>query len=139
MDSWSFKTLLKGVFAKNERGYWVTSKNIRWWLQLILLLSVASIKRKMFKTTHTEEHSVYTIAESSNIWLGSEKNQSNFRQIIQKLQPVINDFFRRIRIKLIFHNISDFFLNWCFAFNLINYINLYWFFAIKRKINSKTK
>ena len=26
----------KGVFAINERGYKLTSKNIRWWLLLIL-------------------------------------------------------------------------------------------------------
>ena len=37
---------LQGVFAKNERGY-------------ILLLSVASIRRKLLKTTHTEERTVY--------------------------------------------------------------------------------
>jgi len=46
---------LKGVFAKNEKGYRVTSKNIWWRLLLILLLSVASIRRKLLKTTYTEE------------------------------------------------------------------------------------
>ena len=48
---WQIKPLpLKGVFAKNYR----------WWSLLILLLSVASIKRKLFKTTNTEERSVAT-------------------------------------------------------------------------------
>ena len=40
---------LKGVFAKNERGYRPTAKK---WSLLILLLSVASIRRKLFKTAH---------------------------------------------------------------------------------------
>ena len=43
--------LKKGVFAKNERGYRLTAKNKRFWLLLILLKSVASIKRKLLKTT----------------------------------------------------------------------------------------
>ena len=48
-DGWC---CLKGVFAKNERSYRNTSKNIRWWSLLILLLSVAPIGRKLLKTTH---------------------------------------------------------------------------------------
>ena len=32
------KISLKGVFAKDERGYRLTSKNIRWWLLLIWFL-----------------------------------------------------------------------------------------------------
>ena len=38
---------LKGVFAKNKRGYRLTAKNKRFSLLLILLLSVASIRRKL--------------------------------------------------------------------------------------------
>ena len=34
---------LKGVFAKNERGYRLTAKNKRFWSLLILLLSVAFV------------------------------------------------------------------------------------------------
>ena len=49
---------LKGVFAKNERGY-----KKRFWSLLILLLSVASIRRKLLKTTNTEERSVLTNSE----------------------------------------------------------------------------
>ena len=58
--------MLKGVFAKNERGM---SKNIRW--LLILLLTVASIRRKLLKTAYTEEPSVRTNSESCNIRLRS--------------------------------------------------------------------
>ena len=38
---------LKGVFAKNERGYRLTEKYGRWCPLLILLLSVASTRRKL--------------------------------------------------------------------------------------------
>ena len=48
-----FSLTLKGVFTKNERGYRFTAKNKRFWSLLILLLSVASIRRKLLKTTHT--------------------------------------------------------------------------------------
>ena len=51
---------LKVVFAKNERGYRFTAINNRFWSLLILLLSVASIRRKFLKTSHTEEQSVHT-------------------------------------------------------------------------------
>jgi len=54
---------LKGVFAKNEMGYMLTAKNYRWFSLLILPLSVGSIRRKLLKTTHTEEHGVHTILE----------------------------------------------------------------------------
>jgi len=49
------------VFAKKYSGYRVMAKNIRFWSLLILLLSVASITRKLLKTTHmhTEERSVH--------------------------------------------------------------------------------
>ena len=62
---------LKGVFAKNERGYRLNAKNKRFWSLLILLLSVASIRRKLLKTIHTEERSAHTNLESCNIQLGS--------------------------------------------------------------------
>ena len=38
---------LTGVFAKNERGYRLTEKYGRWCPLLILLLSVASTRRKL--------------------------------------------------------------------------------------------
>jgi len=53
MDRWmsylgnSGNIHLKGVFAKNERGYRLTAINKRFWSLLILLLSVASIRRKL--------------------------------------------------------------------------------------------
>ena len=46
---------LKGVFAKNERWFRLMAINNRFWLLLILLLSVASIWRKLLKTSHTED------------------------------------------------------------------------------------
>ena len=36
-------------------------KNIRWWLLLILLLSVVSIRRKLLKMTHTKERTGYIL------------------------------------------------------------------------------
>ena len=62
---------LKGVFAKNERGYRRNAKNKRFWSLQILLLSVASIRRKLVKTTYTEERRAHTNSESCNIRLGS--------------------------------------------------------------------
>jgi len=44
--------LSKGVFVKNEKGYWLMAK-------IILLLSVASIRRTLLKMTHAEECSVH--------------------------------------------------------------------------------
>ena len=46
---------LKGVFAKNKRGYRLNAIKKRFWSPIILLLSVASIRRKLIKTSHTEE------------------------------------------------------------------------------------
>ena len=69
----TIKTLnfLKGVFAKNERGYRRNAKNKRFRSLLILLLSVAFIRRKLLKTIYTEERSAHTSSESCNIQLGS--------------------------------------------------------------------
>ena len=61
------KSTLKGVFAKYERGYRLTAKNKCFWS---LLLSVASLKRKLLKMTNAEERSVHTNSESCNIQLG---------------------------------------------------------------------
>ena len=51
---------LKGVFAKNERGYRLNAIKSAFLSLLIFLLSVASIRRKLIKTSHTEERSVHT-------------------------------------------------------------------------------
>ena len=64
-------SLLKGVFAKNETGYRLNAIKKRFWSLLILLLAVASIRRKLLKTTNTEERSVLTNSERCNIQLGS--------------------------------------------------------------------
>ena len=42
---------LKGVFAKNERGYRLKTINNRFWSLIILLLSVSSIWRKLLKNS----------------------------------------------------------------------------------------
>ena len=55
---------LKGVFAKNERGYRLNAIKKRFRSLLILLLSVASIRKKLLKTTYTTERSVHTNSES---------------------------------------------------------------------------
>ena len=55
---------LKRVFEENERGCRLTSKNIWWWLLLMFLLFVVSIRRKLLKTTQTEERSIHTNSES---------------------------------------------------------------------------
>ena len=62
---------LKGVFAKNERGYRLNAIKKRFRSLLILLLYVASIRRKLLKTTNTEERNVLTNSERCNIQLGS--------------------------------------------------------------------
>ena len=49
---------LKGVFTKNERGYRLNAIKKRFLSLVILLLSVASIRRKLIKTSHTEERSI---------------------------------------------------------------------------------
>ena len=47
---------IKGSDLEKWKGvYRLTSKNIRWWSLLILIISVASIRRKLLKTNHTEE------------------------------------------------------------------------------------
>ena len=57
----SLMTDLKGVFAKNERGYRFNAIKKRFWSLLILLLSVPFIRIKWLKTTHGEERSVLQI------------------------------------------------------------------------------
>ena len=67
--SWNERIFLKGVFAKNERGYRLNAIKKRFWSLLILFLSVASIRRKLIKMSHTEERSAHTNWGSWNIRL----------------------------------------------------------------------
>ena len=62
------------------------------WSLLILLLPVASIRRKLLKTTITEERRVHTSSERCNFQHGSSTNQFNFKQIIQILHPIVIDY-----------------------------------------------
>ena len=57
------------MFAKNERGYRLKAKNKRFWSLLILLISDASIRRKLLKTNYTVKRSAHTNSESCNIQL----------------------------------------------------------------------
>ena len=97
------------MFAKNERGYRLTAKNYRWWLQLILLLSVASKRRKLVKTTHTKERSVITKSEICNFRLDRKRIILSPNKSFRYYNPYNHRFFpRRIRIYLIYPNIFDF-------------------------------
>ena len=83
---------LKGVFAKNERGYKLRAIDKRF--DLILLLSVASIKRKLLKTTHAEER-IAAIQIQKVATYDSDRKQINLipNQIIQILQTIGIDYF----------------------------------------------
>ena len=95
----TFDNLLKGVFAKNERGYRLTVINKS---LLIFLLSVASIMRKRLIPKNVDSIQIKKVATQD-----SDRNKINlipnkaFRYY--KLQSSI--IFRRICIQLIFHNI----------------------------------
>ena len=70
-------------------------KNHFWSLQ-ILMLSVASIRRKLLKRTYTEEQSVHMKSESFYIRLESQKNPFNvlnFKHIIYILQSIVVYYF----------------------------------------------
>jgi len=65
-------------------------------LPLILLLSVAFIRRKLLKTTYTEELENATfiqIQEAAIYDSDHKKQQFNFQQIIQIIQPKVIDYF----------------------------------------------
>ena len=96
------------MFAKNERGSRLTAKNKRFWSLLILLLSVASVRKKLLKTTHTEERNVHTNCRKlqHTTWIVKKIHLiSNKSFRYYKLQSSI--IFRRISIKV---NISKYFL-----------------------------
>ena len=90
----------------NERRYRLLAKNNRFSsLILILLLSVASIRRKLFKTTYSEERSVHEIQKVS-IYDSDRKKKINFKEIIQILKPIVIDYFSTHSYKIV--NISYF-------------------------------
>ena len=61
----------KGSVHEKWKGYRLNAIKKRFWSPLILLLSVASVRRKLLKRTYTEERNVHTNWESCNTWLGS--------------------------------------------------------------------
>ena len=97
---------LKGVFAKNERGYRLTVKNKRFWSLLILLRSVAYIRRKLLKMT--EELSVHTNSESCNIrtFLENMKMSSSFSKILTTGINVFKSNYPIMRNKILLWNIN---------------------------------
>ena len=83
---WHFSSVNSGIFgrlieditfAKNERGYRLTAINNRFWSLLIFFLSVASIMRKLLKTTHTEESSDHKKSRKMQHSTRIVKNQFN--------------------------------------------------------------
>ena len=85
------------MFAKNERGYRLTAKNNRFWSLLFLLQSVASIRRKLLKTTYTEERSVHTNSESCNIRLGYGQSWTIHKRSSLTVSTGLNYFFLFIK------------------------------------------
>jgi len=60
---------IKGSVREKWKGDRLNAIKKRFWSLLILLLSVTSIRRKLLKTTYTEERSIYTNSERCNIRL----------------------------------------------------------------------
>ena len=99
---------LKGVFAKNERGYRLAAKNKRFWLLLILLLTVASLRRKLLKTIIPKN--VVSIQIQKDATFNSDRKQINLipNKLFRYCKQLSFIIFRRIRKKLILHNILYF-------------------------------
>ena len=87
-----------GSVRENEIGYGLTANNNSFSSLLILLLSFASIRRKLLKTTYTEEQSIHTNSESfkNSYFLISVKmfTKSNF--LMTSLSKVVIAIFRSI-------------------------------------------
>ena len=81
------------MFDKNEREYRLTTKINHLLSLLILRLSVASLRRKLLKTSYTEERSVHINLKVAIYDSNSKINQFDFKQIIQILQPKVIEYF----------------------------------------------
>ena len=113
---------LKGVFAKNERGYRLSAIKKRFWSLLILLLSVASIRRKLLKTSHTEQLSGHTNGEKCNIQLRPSKIN-----LIQKNHSDITTYSHRLSFATFVYSL--YFIMFCtlfvyFSCRLRNYLRM---------------
>jgi len=108
------------VFAKNKRGYRLTAKSKRFWSLLILFIFAASIKRKLLKTTYTEERP-YPIQIQKVATFNSDRKRLKLIQFHTNHSDITNNSHRlffwciRNRIQVIFHNIFDFVFNKKFA------------------------
>ena len=89
------KQYLKEVFAKSEKGYRLKSKNILWWLLIILqlLLSVASIRRKLFLKKRLIRKKVESIQIQKVATYDSDRKKAIYKKIFQILQLIIIDNF----------------------------------------------
>ena len=104
---------VKGGVREKWKGIWAYGESNRFWSLLILLLSVASIRRELLKTTYSEECSVHTNSESCNLY---DSNCKIINFILNKSFRYCNlwssNIFRRIRIQLMFHNFFIRFVHW---------------------------
>ena len=82
---------LKEVFAKNERGYRLTTNNKRFWSLLILLLLKIELNWK--KRLIPKNAASTQIQKVAIINPDRKNNHFNSKQIIKILQPIIIDFF----------------------------------------------
>ena len=99
---------LKGVFAKNVRGYTLNAIKKRFWSLLILLLSIASIRRKLLKTINSEERSVIQIQKDAATF-NSDRKQLFFDAFVNSWYFIIFCIFHDLRVT--FENIYSCFEN----------------------------
>ena len=94
---------VKGGVREKWKGIWAYGESNRFWSLLILLLSVASIRRELLKTTYSEECSVHTNSESCNLY---DSNCKIINFILNKSFRYCNLWSSNIfrRIQLMFHN-----------------------------------
>ena len=85
-------SILKGVLAKNVRGYRHTAKSKRLWSLLIILPSVVSIRRKLLKTTHTERRKKKYYEISTCIYAGFSNSTGNYENVVFLILTGVNVF-----------------------------------------------
>ena len=113
------KLLLKGVFVKNERGYRFKCDKKRLWSLLILLLSVASIRSKLLKTTNTEDP-IFNLNHKQINWIPNKSfryysHRLFFDAFVNSWYFIIFCIFHDLRVTLfpvsrIFDNEDDIFI-----------------------------
>ena len=84
------------IVSENEMGYRITAKNKGFWSQLIVLQSVASVRRKWLRTTHTKERRTRTNSLSLS---DRSKISSDWYQNQKHYQPILPSIYREHFIK----------------------------------------